>query len=98
MSTGRYLMTLAALAGTLALSLALLAGPALATEGGGGAGGGGEGAGAGTTKLQLPDNPRDQVGLIFLAFTIVGTLLALDNARRRLKGEGQRASGEWRYR
>lgn len=76
-----------------AVCLLLTAAPALATEAGGG-GGGGEGG----EKITLPDNPHDQVGLIFLAFFIAGSVWALVNAWRRLRGEGDRASGEWRYR
>lgn len=81
---------LAALAAAV-VSLLLVAAPAIATE----AGGGGEG---GSDKITLPDNPRDQVGLIVLAFLIGGTVWALVNAWRRLRGEGERTSGEWRYR
>lgn len=75
---------------TALLSLALVAGPAIATESGGG---GGE-----SEKITLPDNPHDQVGLIFIFFLIAGTAWALVNAWRRLRGDGDRASGEWRYR
>lgn len=76
------------------LALAVLAGPALATESGG-VEGGEEG---GSTKIQLPTHPRDQVALLLTGAMLLGGGLALYNAHRRLRGEGERASGRWRYR
>lgn len=73
-------------------ALLLVAAPAAATEGGGGAGDGER------EKIELPSQPRDQVGLIIIIMLGAGALLALDNARRQLKGERKQASGEWRWR
>lgn len=74
-------------------ALLLVAAPAAATEGGGGGAGDGE-----REKIELPSQPRDQVGLIIIIMLGAGALLALDNARRQLKGERKQASGEWRWR
>lgn len=70
-------------------ALTLLAGPALATEGGGH----GE-----REKITMPESERDRVGLILLGLTGLGALLALENARRQLKGERDQATGKWRWR
>lgn len=75
--------------------LALAAGPVHATESGGaGAGSVGEG----TEKIQLPDRPRDQVGLILIGLGGLAGVAALENARRQLKGSRRQATGEWRWR
>jgi hypothetical protein len=52
----------------------------------------------GPQKIELPDRPRDQVGFIILGIGGLAALLALDNARRQLKGERKQASGEFRWR
>lgn len=86
--TTRLLVLVSALLAAFLLMVA----PAGATEGGGGAGEGER------EKIELPSEPRDQVGLIIIIMLGAGALLALDNARRQLKGERKEASGEWRWR
>lgn len=49
-------------------------------------------------KLQLPEDSHHRVGLIIIAASGVLGLLVLDNVRRRLKGEGEKATGEFRWR
>lgn len=77
---------------TAVVSVALAVGPVVATEGGGG-GGSGE-----PTKIQWPDNRRDQVGLVILGIAGGLTVLASVNAVQQLRGRRPQASGEWRWR
>lgn len=49
-------------------------------------------------KIQLPETSHDRVGLIILIVSGIAGLLVADNARRRLKGEGEKATGEFRWR
>lgn len=86
----RFVVLLSAVVTALFLFVA----PVAATEGGGGGAGGGEER----EKIELPSDPHDQVGLVIIIVTVIGGLLALDNARRQLKGERRQASGEWRWR
>jgi hypothetical protein len=88
----KTLRTLTLLLSTVVLVLAVAMGPAAAVEGGGG---GGE---DGPTKIELPDRPRDQVGLVLLGLLVGGGLLAFVNARKQLRGERKQASGEFRWR
>jgi hypothetical protein len=64
--------------------------------------GAGDGAEEGVTpeddKIQLPESSHDRVGLILLIVSGLGGLLVADNIRRRLKGEGEKATGEFRWR
>lgn len=87
----RVLTTTGALLAVV-LTVVLTAGPALATESGA-AGGAGE-----PSKLQLPDNPHDRVGLILLALGGLAGLVAAVNAINQLRGRRPRATGEWRWR
>lgn len=89
MNTLRRFAYLAAVAAVL---LALAAAPALATEGGGEAGGGEP------AKIQLPDSPRDQVGLILLGLSGLAVVAAGANALQQLRGRRPTTSGEWRWR
>ena len=91
----------------LAVAFLLLLSPAAATEAGGGEGGGAEttqteegggGEGDERNKIQLAETPSEWVGIVLIIFLGLGVLLALDNARRQLKGERKQATGEWRWR
>lgn len=89
------------------LALSLTVGAASATEAGGDAETpaeqteGGEpapGEESGSGKLTLPERPHDRVGLLVLAFIGAGGALALVNARKQLRGDRPKASGEFRWR
>ena len=82
----RTLARVVTLAGTLALSVLLVA-PAWAAEGG-----------EGSEKIQLPATPRDRVGLFLIGAIVLAAALALWNARKQLRGERKQASGEFRWR
>ncbi|HEX9766233.1 MAG TPA: hypothetical protein VGA36_05685 [Nitriliruptorales bacterium] len=80
-------------------AVALLAGPAQA----GGVGSVAtesveEGDSGEREKIQLPEDSHHRVGLIILGASGVLGLLVADNIRRRLKGEGEKATGEFRWR
>ncbi|MDX1509921.1 MAG: hypothetical protein R3249_01120 [Nitriliruptorales bacterium] len=49
-------------------------------------------------KIQLPASSHHKVGAIILIASGILGLLVLDNIRRRLKGEGEKATGEFRWR
>jgi hypothetical protein len=71
------------------LVLAVAVGPVAATEAGGE---------EGPQKIELPERQHDFVGLFILGALGLGAVLALDNARRQLKGERKQASGDFRWR
>ena len=60
-----------------------------------GEGGGGEEGGG---RYRLFEDPEETVGLALAGVTVLLLFLALDNARRQLKGERPQASGKWRPR
>lgn len=75
------------------LALAMLAGPAVAVES--------DQAPAssdGDHRVAIAETPRDRLGLLLLGALVVGSGVALVNARRQLKGERPQASGEFRWR
>lgn len=76
---------------TVATTLALTVGPALATES---APAGGEEGG----KIPLPQTAHDRVGLIVLVIVGVFALGALLNAAKQLKGSRPQADGRIRWR
>lgn len=57
-----------------------------------------EGVDEGREKIQLPASSHHKVGMVILIASGVIGLLVLDNVRRRLKGEGDKATGEFRWR
>jgi hypothetical protein len=69
---------------TVALSLALTALPALATEG--------------AEKIQLPSTPRDRAGIFVLGGLAIFAIAGLINARKQLRGERRQADGQFRWR
>ena len=73
------------------LSLALLAGPAIAS-------GDVLAAEGGDHRVVLAETPRDRLGLVLWGALIVGGGAAIANARKQLKGERDQASGEFRWR
>ncbi|MEX0592111.1 MAG: hypothetical protein WD358_02405 [Nitriliruptoraceae bacterium] len=73
------------------LSLALLAGPAIAS-------GAVLAAESGDHRVVLAETPRDRLGLLLWGALIVGTGAAIVNARKQLKGERDQTSGEFRWR
>jgi len=85
------LRTLFVLVSAVALTFVLALVPASATEAGvdGDDGGG---------KITLPEEPRDQLGLIILGLTGLATLAGLANAAKQLKGDREAASGQFRWR
>lgn len=80
----RRVVTVAVLAGLLVL--AVVVDPALAAESGE------------QEKFELARNVREWVGVFMLGVLVVAVLLAIDNARRQLKGERDQASGRFRWR
>lgn len=84
------LRTAVTLLATVAMTLALTVGPALATES---APAGGEGG-----KVPLPETAHDRVGLIILGITALFALAALGNAVKQLKGSRPQADGRIRWR
>lgn len=73
----------------LVLLFAFAVGPAAATESGG------EDE---AKKVELASNQHEFVGLFLLGALGLGALLAVDNARRQLRGDRKQASGEFRWR
>ncbi len=72
----------------VALALMLLAPAAIAASP----------AGQEDHRIVMAETPRDRFGLLLLGALVVGSGAALVNARRQLKGERPKATGEFRWR
>lgn len=73
------------------MSVALLAGPALAADAV-------LAASEGDHRIVLADTPRDRLGLPLLGALFAAGAAGLANARKQLKGDRDQASGEFRWR